>query len=182
MLSEGSGCGGLEVRLRLPLLVLLVCWIRSAVWRERNNPARKPAKNPASKPTNPKPSKKTQTRIQSFPPPHPPPDDPSTTPAANSLPHPPHQEQQRPSLDSQSSSSQEDEEEEKGGQEEDRLEHDSTDPRHRYQDEGPLVSSHPEEVGDEVDEDFNVDSKEVDYPESGSESDSETEESRRSDD
>jgi hypothetical protein len=87
------------------------------------------------------------------------------------------QQQQQPS-----NSSQEDEEEEKGGQEEDRLEHDSTDPRHRYQDEGPLVSSHPEEVGDEVDEDFNVDSKEVDYPESGSESDSETKESRRSDD
>jgi hypothetical protein len=81
-----------------------------------------------------------------------------------------------------SNSSQEEEEEEKGGQEEDRLEHDSTDPRHRYQDEGPLVSSHPEEVGDEVDEDFNADSKEIDYPESESESGSETEESQRSDD
>lgn len=44
-----------------------------------------------------------------------------------------------------------------------------------YRDEGPLVSSNPEEVGDEVDEDFDVDSKEIDYPES------ETEESRRSD-
>jgi hypothetical protein len=137
-------------------MVLLVRWIRRAVRREKKNQ------------TKPNQSKKTQKKIQGFSPPAP--TDPPTAPAANSLPHRPHQQQQRPS-----NSSQEDEEEEKEGHEEDRLEHDSKDKRHVYRGEGPLVSSHPEEVGDEVDEDFDVDSKEINYPES------ETDESRRSD-
>jgi hypothetical protein len=51
-----------------------------------------------------------------------------------------------------------------------RREHDSTDDRYEYQDEGPLDPPPPylsqEDVGDEVDEDFDVESKEVDYPES----------------
>jgi hypothetical protein len=42
MLSEGSGCGGLGVRLRLPLLVLLVRWIRRGVQREGKDPAKNP--------------------------------------------------------------------------------------------------------------------------------------------
>jgi hypothetical protein len=45
MLSEGSGCGGLGVRLRLPLLVLLVRWICRRVRREKKNAAKNQTKS-----------------------------------------------------------------------------------------------------------------------------------------